>query len=162
MEKLVIQTQRLTLRPITLNDLNEIHRLHILPETDEFNALGIPKDLDETKGVITPWVTANNQKEVSNYTFAILHQKTGGFMGLFGLRLGAKKYKRAEIWYKFHKDEWGNGYATEAVKAVLNYGFNTLKLHRIEAGCAVDNIGSAKVLEKSGMIKEGLKGRFYL
>ena len=76
MEELVIQTQRLTLRPITLNDLNEIHRLHILPETDEFNALGIPKDLDETQSVITPWVTANNQKEVSNYTFAILHQKT--------------------------------------------------------------------------------------
>ncbi|WP_430427327.1 GNAT family N-acetyltransferase [Maribacter litoralis] len=157
MEKLVIQTQRLTLRPITLNDLDEIHRLHILPETDEFNALGIPKDLDETQSVITPWVTANNQIEVSNYTFAILHQKTGGFMGLFGLRLGAQKYKRAEIWYKFHKDEWGNGYATEAVKAVLNYGFNTLKFHRIEAGCAVDNIGSAKVLEKSGMIKEGVK-----
>jgi RimJ/RimL family protein N-acetyltransferase len=52
---------------------------------------------------------------------------------------------------------WGQGIATEVVEAIIFHGFNTLKLHRIEAGCAVNNIGSIKVLEKAGMKKEGRK-----
>jgi ribosomal-protein-alanine N-acetyltransferase len=50
---------------------------------------------------------------------------------------------------------WNKGFATESLKAVIDFGFDTLNLHRIEAGCAVNNIGSFKVLEKSGMIREG-------
>ncbi|HMB61757.1 MAG TPA: GNAT family protein, partial [Eudoraea sp.] len=50
---------------------------------------------------------------------------------------------------------WGKGYATEAVRAVLKFGFRVLKLHRMEAGCAVDNIASIRVLEKVGMQMEG-------
>ena len=76
-------------------------------------------------------------------------------MGLFGLKLSHPKFKSAEIWYKIHSSYWGKGYATEAVKAVLRFGFETLKLHRIEAGCAIANVGSIKVLEKSGMALEG-------
>tara|TARA_R110000744_G_scaffold180013_1_gene299008 strand:- start:55 stop:369 length:315 start_codon:yes stop_codon:yes gene_type:complete len=76
-------------------------------------------------------------------------------MGLFGFKVGNPKYKRAEVWYKIHSDYWKKGYATEALKAILDFGFDTLKLHRIEAGCAVENIGSIKVLEKSGMVREG-------
>jgi ribosomal-protein-alanine N-acetyltransferase len=68
------------------------------------------------------------------------------------------KYKNRKIWYKLHSIFWNNGYATESLKAVINFGFETLNLHRIEAGCAVDNISSIKVLEKSGMIREG-RGR---
>ncbi|MDC1259516.1 GNAT family N-acetyltransferase [Flavobacteriaceae bacterium] len=66
-----------------------------------------------------------------------------------------KKYKRAEVWYKIHSDYWNKGYATESLKAIINFGFETLKLHRMEAGCAVDNKGSFTVLEKAGMVREG-------
>jgi len=62
------------------------------------------------------------------------------------------------VWYKIHPDFWNKGFATEGLKAVIDFGFETLKLHRIEAGCAVDNIGSLKVLEKAGMLQEG-RGR---
>jgi ribosomal-protein-alanine N-acetyltransferase len=57
------------------------------------------------------------------------------------------------VWYKLHSDHWGEGYATEALNLVLDFGFNNLELHRIQSGCAVDNIGSIKVLEKVGMIR---------
>jgi RimJ/RimL family protein N-acetyltransferase len=66
-------------------------------------------------------------------------------------------YKNAEVWYKIHKDFWGQGYATEAVKELLKFGFESLELHRIEAGCVVENIGSKKALEKAGFLYEGLK-----
>jgi len=52
-------------------------------------------------------------------------------------------------------DFWNKGYATEAVKAILRFGFHDLKLHRIDAGCAIENLGSIKVLEKVGMKREG-------
>lgn len=155
MTKTKIVTDRITLRLITLSDLNSIHDLHSLPETDKYNALGIPKNIEETKSVIEPWINDHQLPEIKNYTFAIDNKLDGKFIGLFGLKLGNKKYNRAEVWYKIHSNHWKKGYATECLKAIIHFGFDTLKLHRIEAGCAVENMGSIKVLEKSGMIREG-------
>jgi ribosomal-protein-alanine N-acetyltransferase len=149
---------RLKLRFIELSDLHSIHCLHSLPETDEFNTLGIPENSEETKTIIESWILAHGQEEILNYTFAIEEINTNSFIGLFGLKLWANKHRRGEIWYKLHSDYWGKGYATEALNLILDFGFDTLNLHRIQAGCAVANIGSIKVLEKAGMIREG-RGR---
>ena len=148
-------TERLKLRLIELSDLNSIHRLHSLPETDEFNALGIPKNVEETKTIIQSWIAENKLSKIKNYTFAIENRSNRELIGLFGLKLGNEKYKRGEVWYKIHSDYWKKGYATESLKAVINFGFENLKLHRIEVVCAVGNIGSFKVLEKAGMVREG-------
>lgn len=153
-----LKSERIKLRLIKASDLECIHTLHSLPETDKYNTLGIPKNSDDTKAVITPWVAENEKGDIKNYTFAIENKLTNQFLGLFGLKLWNKKNKRGEIWYKLHTDHWQKGYATESVNLVLDYCFDTLKLHRIQAGCAVDNTGSIKVLEKVGMIKEG-RGR---
>jgi len=158
MNKIEITTDRIKLRLIELLDIDSIHQLHALPETDEYNTLGIPKNIEETKSIIEPWIAENKLNDIKNYTFAIERKLEGKFMGLFGLKLGSKKYNRGEVWYKIHSDYWNKGYATESLKAVINFGFETLQLHRIEAGCAVNNLGSIKVLEKVGMIREG-RGR---
>jgi ribosomal-protein-alanine N-acetyltransferase len=52
---------------------------------------------------------------------------------------------------------WGKGYITEAASMVLDFGFRKLLLHRIEAGVAIDNVASIKVLEKIGMHNEGIR-----
>lgn len=153
-----LKSERINLRLITLSDLKSIHNLHSLPEIDEFNALGIPKNSAETKTIIEPWIAQNKKDKIINYTFAIEHNEHKAFIGLLGLKLWSKKHRRGEIWYKIHPDYWRNRYATEAVNLILDYGFKSLHLHRIQAGCAVDNLGSIKVLEKVGMIKEG-RGR---
>ncbi len=150
-----ISTERLVLRFIELSDLEPVHELHSLPETDQFNALGIPEDISVTRSIIESWIAATKLPEIENYTFVIEHKSNKAFIGLFGLKLGTKKYQRGEVWFKIHKNHWKRGYATEALKAVIRFGFETLHLHRIEAGCAVDNIGSISVLEKAGMIREG-------
>ncbi|UQD57009.1 GNAT family N-acetyltransferase [Flavobacterium sp. K5-23] len=151
-------SKRLTLRLVDFSDLNAIHILHCLPETDEFNTLGIPENIEQTKTILESWVLANEQEEILSYTFAIETIKENIFIGLFGLKLWASKHRRGEVWYKLHSDHWGNGYATESLNLILDFGFNSLNLHRIQAGCAVDNPGSIKVLEKAGMIREG-RGR---
>ena len=153
-----ILTERTRLRLIEISDLDAIHKLHSLPETDEFNTLGIPENIEETKAVIVPWIAENELSQIKNYTFSIEHKSSGDFMGLFGLKLGSAKYRRAEVWYKIHPDYWTKGFATEILRKVVAFGFESLKLHRIQAGSAVNNIGSIKVLEKAGLIREG-RGR---
>jgi RimJ/RimL family protein N-acetyltransferase len=155
MTNIKIKSDRITLRLITLSDLEPIHILHSLPETDEFNTLGIPENIMETISIIHLWTTQNELEDIKNYTFAIEHNQSEKFIGLFGLRLWDKKNRRGEIWYKIHSDYWRKGFATESVNLILDFGFETLNLHRIQAGCAVDNIGSIIVLEKVGMIRDG-------
>jgi RimJ/RimL family protein N-acetyltransferase len=53
-------------------------------------------------------------------------------------------YKNAEVWFKLSPEIWGKGYGTEALERIIKFGFEDLKLHRVEAGCAVDNIALIK------------------
>jgi RimJ/RimL family protein N-acetyltransferase len=154
MNTIILKTERLILRPITLLDLDYIHELHSLKETDEFNTLGIPEDIEETKLLLEKWVFENNKALPTNFSFVVGLNTGNQSIGLIGINLGKVKYKNAEVWFKFHNDHWNKGYGTESLNEILRFGFNDLNLHRIEAGCAVGNIGSIKVLEKAGMIRE--------
>ncbi|CDT07611.1 GNAT family N-acetyltransferase [Sphingobacterium sp. PCS056] len=148
--ELNFKTERLYIRPISEHDIENVHRLHSLAETDEFNTLGIPKDIQETRKIVENWILENNKR----HTFAIELKKDHEFIGLIGINLGKEKYKNAEVWFKLDSKFWNKGYATESLKRIIAFGFNDLNLHRIEAGCAVANTGSIQVLEKVGMLRE--------
>lgn len=150
-----LQTKRLLIRPISLSDLEKIHELHSLPETDKFNTLGIPENISQTESIVKDWIEKNEQDKDLTFKVELIESKE--FIGLISLIFGKPKFKTAEVWYKFHSDFWNNGYATESLHKISDFGFNELKLHRIEAGCAVDNVGSIRVLEKVGMTREGRK-----
>ncbi|SHG19470.1 GNAT family N-acetyltransferase [Flagellimonas flava] len=152
-----LQTQRLLLSPISLSDLEKIHELHSLPETDRYNTLGIPESIVQTEELIKGWIEKNTNGDANCFTLKIAHVESQEFIGLIALNLGAPKFKIGEVWYKLHSDFWKKGYATEALNKILEFGFRKLGLHRIEAGCAVENLGSIRVLEKVGMTREGRK-----
>ncbi|MFT6336980.1 MAG: ribosomal-protein-alanine N-acetyltransferase [Saprospiraceae bacterium] len=158
MQEIEVLTERTKCRLIKMSDLDAIHNLHSLPESDEYNTLGIPENIERTKVIIESWIFDNNLTEISNYTFAIETKLENGFVGLFGLKLASKKFNKAEVWYKLQPKYWKKGFATEVLAGMIDFGFDSLLLHRIQAGCAVANIGSIKVLEKVGMIREG-RGR---
>ncbi len=151
----MLKTNRLNIRELTFADIDNVHKLHSLPETDEFNTLGIPENIQTTENILNEWLTI--QKPRNSYVFCIDKIDTNEFIGLIAINLGRVKYKAAEVWFKIHKDYWRQGYTTEALKRILEYGFIDLKLHRIEAGCAVENIASSKTLEKAGFKREGMK-----
>ncbi len=153
----MFETKRLYLRELELTDIEAIHILHSLPETDEFNTLGIPASIQDTEELVNQWLSESNLQPCMHYVFAIHLQDTNTFIGLVGLKLGKPNYRTAETWFKLHKYFWRKGYTTEAVTELFKFGFERLKLHRIEAGCAVENIASFKVLEKVGMTREGMK-----
>jgi RimJ/RimL family protein N-acetyltransferase len=75
---------------------------------------------------------------------------------------------QGDIGYELSPKHWGRGYATEAARAIVRFGFTELKLYRIWSWCIADNVGLARVLEKVGMRLEGrlrdkeyLKGRWW-
>lgn len=149
-----LQSERLVLREINAGDLDFVHHLHGLPKVDEYNTLGLPENKLTTEKIINEWLEAMNVIPRKRYIF-LIENLAHIPLGLLGLNIGKPGYANAEIWYKLDPLFWAKGLATEAVKAILAFGFNQLQLHRIEAGCAVENIGSIKVLEKAGFIKEG-------
>lgn len=152
-----LKSARLDLRPVKLSDLENIHELHSFPETDKYNTLGIPENKEQTTAVISEWIATHERSPQRNFVFVVQLKDLEEFIGLIALNCGKEKFRNAEVWYKFHPSHWNKGFATEALKAVLDFGFNQLNLHRIEAGCAVDNIGSIRTLEKAGMSREGRK-----
>ena len=153
--KHLISTARLSLRGVEEIDLKRIHELHVFPEVDRYNTLGIPHSLRETEQLLEKWLEANTASPRKQYIFSIINEKQ--FVGLIALNLGRAKYKKGEVWYKIHPNFWNKGYATEALKGILDFAFNDLKMHRVEAGCAVENLASIQVLEKVGMTREGHK-----
>lgn len=153
---IVLNSDRLQISNLVLSDLEDVHRLHLRPETDQYNTLGIPESLEETEQILTAWL-ADNEKPDSNRIFKVQLQSDNSFVGLIALVMGKPKFRSAEAWFKLHPDHWNQGYATEALKTIIAFGFEELNLHRIEAGCAVDNKGSAQVLIKAGMQQEGTK-----
>ena len=154
---MTLQTSRLLLSSISAEDVKEVHELLSLAETDRYNTLGIPGNIGVTQKIVHDWLATQNASAPTNYVFRLDLIYIEEFIGLIALNMGKPSYKTAEVWFKTHPAQWSKGYTTEALRKILEFGFNELGLHRIEAGCAVENTASAKVLEKAGMTREGLK-----
>lgn len=96
----------------------------------------------------------------NRYDFGIFVKETNTLIGSIALYKFNPSMK-CILGYSLDKDQYGKGYATEAVRLILDFAFNEVGFHRIEAGAMPRNIGSTRVLEKIGFVKEGL-ARDYL
>ena len=102
------------------------------------------------------------------FQFAITRREDGELIGNCGIRRKPDNEWEADIGYELAPGWWGRGYATEAARAVVDFGFGELGLQRISSWCNADNVGSARVLERLGFRKEGrlrrneyFKGRWW-
>mgnify|MGYP001101757356 CR=1 FL=1 len=88
-------------------------------------------------------------------TFCIVLRRSDKIIGACGIGI-RDMHERAEIGYWVGKTYWGNGYATQATRCLINYGFTEHKLNRIAAEYFTDNPASRRVMEKAGMTFEGI------
>jgi RimJ/RimL family protein N-acetyltransferase len=104
------------------------------------------------------WIdfTAKNFARRSSVEFAIQLKHGGRMVGLIGLDHINAQDSVAELWYMIVPTCWGKGYATEAARAVVGFGFEHLGLNRIWSYHMVRNPASGRVLAKAGMKREGL------
>jgi RimJ/RimL family protein N-acetyltransferase len=86
--------------------------------------------------------------------FAVVLRETGEVVGGISI-VESEQHRRASLGYWCAVECWGRGYTTEAVRAIIDYGFRVLGVQRIYAECHGDNPASRRVLEKAGMVFEG-------
>lgn len=142
---------------MTWDDVDVIHMLHTFKEVEEYNTIGIPRHTGDTLEVILSAIEDQQMTVRSHYGWTIWMKDTAEFVGEGGMHLSGDRFQQGDIHYSLMPAHWEKGYATEVVKAMIEFGFNELKLHRIQAGVATANLRSIRVLEKAGMACEGLR-----
>lgn len=148
-----LQTDRLVLRPYVLSDVADLVRLAGAREIAA-TTLRIPHPYREEDAISFINTFAVEAEMGTSARFAITLRQDGQLCGGVGLRID-KDHNHAELGYWIGVPYWGHGYATEAARAVVAYGFGTLKLRRIYASCVTKNTASGRVLQKIGMRYEG-------
>jgi RimJ/RimL family protein N-acetyltransferase len=148
-----LETERLTLRPYAPSDIPALIPLIGAREVAA-NTLRIPHPYAESDAREFIATTQNELSKGDELRLAIVIRDIDALCGGVGLRIDSD-HRRAELGYWIGKPYWGNGYATEAARALVEYGFETLRLHRIFASHFAPNTTSGNVLRKIGMRHEG-------
>jgi len=146
-----IETERLILRDFTEDDWVKVHYYCSDEEVTKYTFWG-PNSEEQTKVFIRSSINSQFNIPRTNHELAIINKSTNELIGNCCLNVEGSN---AEIGFCFSKHHWGYGFATEVAGALLSYGFKERRLHRIYATCRPANIGSAMVMEKIGMKKEG-------
>lgn len=147
-----LETERLFLRRINENDAEEVLALRGNPEIMKY----IPRPLAKTKEDALEHIAMIEEKIENNtgINWGITIKGSDKIIGIIGHYRIQPENHRAEIGYMSLPEYNGKGYITEAIKAVVEYGFEEMNLHSIEAVIDPDNIASEKVLQKNGFVKE--------
>ncbi|MFV8376102.1 GNAT family N-acetyltransferase [Flavobacterium sp. LB1P71] len=147
-----LETERLLLRRIDANDVNEIFALRSNSETMKY----IPRPLVKTTEDALEHIAMIDAKIETNegINWAITLKDDPKLIGLIGHYRIKPEHFRAEIGYMLLPEFNGKGIIPEAVKEAIRYGFEVMQLHSIEAIIHPENFGSEKVLQKSGFVKE--------
>jgi RimJ/RimL family protein N-acetyltransferase len=150
-----LRTKRLLLRPYRQSDAEDLQRL-----AGEFDVakgtLCMPHPYED--GMAEAFIQAQEKAIAEGEVFnvGIFLPKPEELIGGIGLEV-KKEHDTAELGYWIGKPYWGNGYCTEAVRAIVDFGFTVLGLRRIFAEHFADNPASGRVLEKLGFSYEGCR-----
>lgn len=146
-----LQTERLILREWSSEDWVAVHRYASSEQVTQYMLWG-PNTEEETKAHIEQVIRWQHEVPRRSFELAVTLKDNGEIIGGCGLVLHESN---GEIGYCLHPDAWGNGYASEAARAIVAFGFQELGIHRIYATCRPANLGSANVMRKIGMKQEG-------
>jgi RimJ/RimL family protein N-acetyltransferase len=150
---IILETPRLVLRHLVMDDLNDLFALYRDPEIRQYFPEGV-LNLEETKEELE-WHMNGHPKYPDLGLWATIHKETGKFIGRCGLLPWEIDDKlEIEIAYLLDKSFWHQGLATEAATGILQYGFENLNLSRLICLIDPNNVPSQKVAERIGMTLE--------
>jgi RimJ/RimL family protein N-acetyltransferase len=150
-----LETPSLVLRELATDDGPAVHEYASDAEVVRYLDWG-PSTVDETAQFLAVARTAREALPRTVYHLAIVLRATGNLVGGCRIEIRSAANGVGDLGYVLARPHWGRGYATEATRALVGFGFEQLALHRIWATCDVRNAASARVLEKIGMEREGL------
>lgn len=142
---MIIETERLVLRPLTMTDLDEFVAMHAMPEIRQ--TMG-PFDRDAAAARLER--NEREWQERGHGLVAILERTTGRFLGRSGLKYWPQ-FDETEVGWVLRGDAWGHGFATEAGRACLDWGFRAFELSYLTAMIQPQNARSIAVARRLGM-----------
>ncbi|MEM8862233.1 MAG: GNAT family N-acetyltransferase [Chloroflexota bacterium] len=146
----ILESERLYFRHLVLEDLDELFKLYADPEIRQYFPEGT-LSFQETKEELE-WFLNGHPKHPKLGLWATVDKESDRFIGRCGLLPWTlDEAFEVEVAYMISKDFWGNGYGTEAARAILGYGFSNLNLSRLICLIDKENSASIKVAENIGM-----------
>lgn len=142
-----LETERTILRKLTIDDAEEFYSLNLDKEVLKYTGDQPFENLQAAKNFL------NNYDQYEKYgvgRFAVIEKATSKFIGWCGLKFNPAK-NEFDIGFRFFRNYWNKGFATETAKRCLDYGFKELGVTRIVGRAMKENIASIKVLEKLEM-----------
>lgn len=147
-----LETNRLIIRPITIDDRNEIFNYRRDKETNKYQGW-IPENLEDVEVFIRKTSAQINEPNTW-FQVVIIDKETQGIVGDIGIHFIDTDSKQVEIGCTLNKDFQNKGFATESLKKVIDYLFNDLNKHRIIASIDPNNTNSIRLVERIGFRKE--------
>ncbi|RXZ77461.1 N-acetyltransferase [Paenibacillaceae bacterium] len=154
----IMETERTILRPITYSDLEDIYRYCSVPEVSRYTVWDVHKSIEDTKAFIDFVLNRYETQNVGPWGIELKESKK--IIGSCSYVSWDNKNLRAELGYVLSNHYWNQGIMTEVIRRIIEHGFKDLELVRIEARCLPINLGSSKVMEKTGMKYEGLLRKY--
>lgn len=149
----ILETQRLLFRPLTLNDLDDLYTLYNNPNVKKY-VYQASMTYEETKEELE-WMNTVYNSQPGFGLWGTIYKETDEFIGRCGLlQWTIDNQLEVELTYMLAEKYWGQGLATEATQAIMQYGFEELKLPRMICCIDAENLASIKVAEKLGMTFE--------
>jgi [ribosomal protein S5]-alanine N-acetyltransferase len=156
-----LTTQRLCLRCMSPADAPAVFDMRSSPAVMQYIDRPLAVTVAEAEMLVQNILLGIEQNESITWAIA-LAENPALLIGSIGFWRMEKEHYRAEIGYMLHPAYWSKGYVTEAIDAVLKYGFEQMGLHSVEANINPENRASAVVLEKTGFVQEAyFKENFY-
>jgi len=150
----VIKTERLTLRKLEKNNVEEMFKIFSNEKIMQYYGRFPMTEITEAKALICKFSQSFESNEAIRWGIELNDRNI--FIGTCGFHNWKKPHSRAEIGYELAEEHWGYGYMKEAVNAIIKYGFEQIELNRIEAVVYPENIASEGLLKKLGFQHEGL------
>jgi [ribosomal protein S5]-alanine N-acetyltransferase len=147
-------TDRLLLREFVEGDWPAVHVYASDPEIYRYRSSTPHTTEEQTRELIRRILARQAETPRAEYFFAVLLRVEARLIGECFLRMLSFEESEAFIGYSLNRDCWGQGYMTEAVRALIGFGFAELGLRRIVSGCHPENVGSRRVMEKAGMRRQ--------
>ncbi len=152
---ILLETHRLRLRRFTAADVDLLVALDADPQVMRYITYGKPTPREAYVATYLPrWLAIYAAQPGLGY-FAAERRDTGEFLGWLHLRDDRLEPAYVELGYRFQQAAWGQGYATEGARALLQHGFAGLGIQRVSARTLLGNRASQRVMEKCGLRRAG-------
>ena len=156
----IITTERLMLRRMTLRDAQDVFDYSQDEEVARHVLWDTQRSISEARAYLRYMLRQYRRNQPASW--GIILKETGKLIGTIGFMSYNEDHNSAEIGYSLSRDHWNKGLMSEALRACLEYAFDEMQLHRVEAQHELTNPASGRVMEKCGMQREGiLRGRLY-